>query len=92
MKMDLVKAYDRVDLVFPRFILIQVGLPFDVVEWIMTCVCSAHFATLVTNSPMSFFHGNRGMRQGCHLSPSLFLVVIEGFSRLMLEAKRTCKI
>ena len=53
----------------------------------MACVCSAHFAILVNGFPSSFFEGNRGLWRGFPISPSMFLLVIEGFSCLIINAK-----
>ena len=58
----------------------------------MGCVSSANFAVLVNGSPSSFFSASRGIRQGCPLSPLLFILVIEGLSLLIEDAKRNGKI
>ena len=58
----------------------------------MGCVSSANFAVLVNGSPSPFFSSSRGIRQGCPLSPLLFILVIEGLSLLIEDAKRNGKI
>lgn len=63
----------------------------NAISWIMTCTTLANFAILVNGSPTSFFQSSRGLRQGCRLSPLLFLI-IEGLSRLVDSAKRQKKI
>ena len=42
--------------------------------------------------PTTFFQASRGIRQGCPLSPLLFIMVIEGLSLLIKDAKRNGKI
>ena len=82
-KMDLVKAYDRVEYNFLQLVLLQIGLTIDVVDWVMGCVSSTSFAIIVNGSPTSFFRSSKGLRQGCPLSPLLFLLVIEHLSRFI---------
>lgn len=92
LKMDLIKAYDRVDWVYLRLILLQIGIPYRMVNWIMVCVNSANFSVLVNGSPTYFFSSSRGIRQGCPLSPLLFILVIEGLRRLIASTKMDGKI
>jgi len=46
------------------------------------------YAVLINEAASPFFQGHRGLRQGCPLSPLLFLLVAEGLSQLILVAKR----
>ena len=87
LKLDLVKAFDRVNWSFIRLILIQIGLPLIGVNWIMACLTSTNFAILVNGTPSRFFATSRGIRQGCPLSPLLFILVIEGLSLLISDAR-----
>jgi hypothetical protein len=43
---------------------------------------------LINGSTSSFFTSERGLRQGCPLSPLLFLLFVEGLNKAILEAKR----
>jgi hypothetical protein len=85
LKLDLIKAYDRVDWGFLRLVLLQVGLSLEATDWIMGCVTSANYAVLINGKPTNFFKSSRGLRQGCPLSPLLFLLIVEGLSRLLLD-------
>ena len=58
----------------------------------MGCITSANFAILINGSPSGFFTPSRGIRQGCPLSPLLFILVIEGLSLLINDAKRCGRI
>ena len=71
LKLDLIKAYDRVDWNFLRCILIQIGLPVEVTNWIMACIPLENFSILINGFPTSFFKCSRELSQGCHLSPLL---------------------
>jgi hypothetical protein len=91
LKLDLVKAYDRVDWGFLRLVLLQVGMSLEVTDWIMGCVTSTNYAVLINGKPTTFLRSSRGLRQGCPLSPLLFLLVIEGLSRAIKEKVREKK-
>ena len=87
LKMDMIKAYGRVNWTFLKLMLLQIGLTVDVVNWIMECVESINYGVLINGSPINSFRGTRGVRQGFPLSPLLFLIIIEGLSRLIVNSK-----
>ena len=88
LKLDLVKSFDRVNWTFLRLLLIQIGIPLLGVNWIMGCVSSSYFFFLVNGSPSEFFLASRGIRQGCPLSPLLFILIIESLSRIIMDAQQ----
>ena len=71
LKMDLSKAFDRVNWTFIRLLLIQIGIPLVGVNWIMGCVTSAKFAVLVNGSPSSSFFCLSGNQTGVSSIPPL---------------------
>ena len=62
LKLDLSKAFDRVNWTFICLILIQIGVPLVGVNWILGCISSANFVVLVNGSPTTFFSASRGIR------------------------------
>jgi len=88
LKIDLSKAYDKVSWLFLRLLLTHLGFHINVIRWIMSCITTVSFSVLINGSATPFFHSERGIRQGCPLSPLLFLLVAEGLSRAIAEAKR----
>lgn len=87
LKIDLSKAFDRVSWLYLKMILIHLGFPHAYISWIMACITTPSFSILINGSATNFFHSERGLRQGCPLSPLLFLLVMEGLSCLMEAAK-----
>jgi len=87
-KIDLSKAYDRINWIYLRMLLTHLGFKHDFISWIMGCITSVSFANLINGVASPFFKGHRGLRQGWPLSPLLFLLVAEGLSQLMWLAKR----
>jgi hypothetical protein len=47
----------------------------------MACVTNVSMAVLINSSLTSFFKSHLGLRQGCPLSPLLFLLIIDCLSR-----------
>ena len=46
------------------------------------CISSASFSVMINGSPAGFFNSSRWVRQGDPLSPFLFVIVMEAFSRM----------
>eukprot|EP00253_Pinus_taeda_P018226 PITA_18226 len=73
-------------------LLTHIGFSYPFVSWIMGCITNVSFAVLVNGAASSFFNSQRGLRQGCPLSPLLFLLVAEGLSRLIHKARSEGKV
>lgn len=88
LKLDMSKAYDRVEWSFLRRMLTQMSFNLSSINLMMTCVCSAKYQ--ISNSGRQFgsIIPSRGIRQGDPLSSYLFLVCMEGLSILIQEYER----
>jgi hypothetical protein len=83
LKLDLRKAYDCIDCEHLRLTLIKVGFGIHMTNWNMGCITSSSFAVLLNGEASAFFKSSKGLRQGCPLSPLLFILVMEGLNVLL---------
>lgn len=91
-KLDINKAYDRVEWEFLRKIMLKMGFLDRWVNLAMQGVSLASYSVLINREPWGFIHPTRGIKQGDLLSPYLFLFCMEGplgMLRKSIEAQHT---
>lgn len=82
-KIDMEKAYDRVNWKFLLYLLGRMGFGIKWRTWILECLKSNSLPILINESPKGFFFATRGLRLGDLLSSFLFVIVGEARSKMM---------
>ncbi|GAU35387.1 hypothetical protein TSUD_160380 [Trifolium subterraneum] len=83
LKVDISKAYDKVDWGFLRGMLERMGFTHKWIHWMMLCVSSVNYSVLVNFEKVGPIFPGRGLRQDDPLSPYLFILVTEGLTTLI---------
>ena len=92
LKLDMSKAYDRVEWAFVEAIMRRLGFVEDWINLIMMCLKSVSYFVLINGEQHGYFKASRGIRQGDSLSPYLFLLCAEGLSFLLRKVVMEKKI
>lgn len=82
-KVDMAKAYDRVDWRFLLHVLRSFGFPHSFCSLISECISMLWFSIMMNGTTKGFFKPSRGLRQGDPISPYLFIIIEEVLTRLL---------
>lgn len=86
LKIDLEKAYDRIEWSFVKTCLRNLNLSDSSIDLIMSCISQSSSSILVNGRQTDSFKHSRGLRQGDPMSPYLFNICLEHLSHMINQA------
>jgi hypothetical protein len=86
-KLDMSKAYDRVEWHFLHMMMLKLGFTDQWVSQVMKCVTSVRYHIKINEEYTTRIIPQRGLRRGDSLSPYLFILCAEGLSAMLQKTE-----
>jgi len=80
-KIDMAHPFDRVNHDFLKIVLNFFGFSPSFISWVNSCISNLWIAPLINGRLTPFFKASRGLKQGCPLSPLLYVLMSEYLNR-----------
>ncbi|PKU63967.1 putative mitochondrial protein [Dendrobium catenatum] len=85
LKLDMEQAYNSMGWASLRHILICYGFPTDFSNLLMECVVDVRFSIIINGRNSKSINSHSGFRQGCPLSPYLFIMCSQLLSNSLVQ-------
>lgn len=87
LKLDFVKAVGSISWASIDEVQPKMGIGAFWQSWTYQCISNASASVLINGKPINQFTLQKGLRQGCPLSPLLFIIAVKGLAQILNIAK-----
>ena len=74
LKLDIAKAFDKVEWKFIDTVMMKMGFYSKWREWLKICICTVSYSVLINGEPTREIKPKRGLRQGDPISPYRYII------------------
>ncbi|KAJ3699752.1 hypothetical protein LUZ61_003457 [Rhynchospora tenuis] len=85
LKADINKAFDKLDWSFLEMALVYLNVPQKIIKLVLSSYKQARVTIKINGKGDGFIKPTRGLRQGCPMSPYIFIIAMEMMSRVLLK-------